>query len=412
MKIWRNTLWNLLGHVIPAMVILPAMALMARLLGVEKFGLFMLTFAVIGYAGIFDAGITRAIIRSIAINKGQFEKDRVVMGTALWTVLFLSVLASAVVYFSAEQIVNWLNVTPSVVEDANAAFRMTAFIVPPMLLATILFSYLEGAQQFAKLNVYKAITGPIASLLPALFLFIEPTLTNALIGLLIARLLILIISYISCARELGRNFFSFKPQILRELFAFGSWMTLSNIIGPLMVYFDRFILSNLIGASHVAFYTAPAEAITKLSLIPGALAKTIFPLFSENQHNSSAIASQVYKGLFIATIVIAMPVFLAADHLLNLWLGNPYGNESAGVLRILIFGFLFNSLAQVPFARIQAHGRAKITAMIHLVELVPYLTVLAALIYFYGIHGAAIAWTMRVTADFFAMEYFSRKLKT
>ncbi len=412
MKLWRNTLWNLLGHVIPALVVLPAMALMARLLGVEKFGLFMLTFAVLGYAGIFDAGITRAIIRSIAINKGQLEKDRAVMGTALWIVLFLSAPACAFVYFGAEPIVHWLKVTPLMVADANSAFQMTAFVVPPMLLAAILFSYLEGAQQFVKLNVYKAITGPIASLLPALFLFIEPTLTNALIGLLIARVIILIIAYISCVRNLGPNIFSFQPQILRELFAFGSWMTLSNIIGPLMVYFDRFILSNFLGASRVAFYTAPAEAITKLSLIPGALARAIFPLFSENQHKSSAIASQVYKGLFIATIAIALPVFLAADHLLNLWLGDPYGNESAGVFRILLIGFMFNSLAQIPFARIQAHGKAKITAMIHLVELLPYLAVLASLIYCCGIHGAAIAWTLRVTADFFAMEYFSRQLES
>lgn len=40
----------------------------ARSLGLEKFGLFTLAYALVGYAGIFDMGLSRAVIRAIAIN--------------------------------------------------------------------------------------------------------------------------------------------------------------------------------------------------------------------------------------------------------------------------------------------------------------------------------------------------------
>lgn len=411
MKLWKNTFWNLLGLLIPTLVALPAMALMARLLGVERFGLFMLAFAVLGYASIFDAGITRAIIRSVALNHGDIERNREIMGTALWTVLFLSTAACALVYFGSESIVDWLNVTYSETEDTKSAFALTAFLIPITLICMILFSYLEGAQQFARLNFYKTITGIFIALFPALSLLIEPTLTNALLGLLIARLLTIAFAYFACTQDLGCYFFSFRLRVLRDIFNFGIWVTLSNIISPIMAYFDRFILSHLLGAQHVAFYTAPAEVIARMSIVPGALARTIFPLFSGNQRESSAIAANAYKGLILLISVITLPVFIMAEPIFGLWLGDPYRHGSADVLRILLIGFFFNALAQIPFSRIQAYGKAKLTAILHLTELTPYLLILGILVYYYGVLGAALAWSIRVIADYLALEYFSRQLK-
>ena len=168
--------------------------------------------------------------------------------------------------------------------------------------------------------------------------------------------------------------------------------------------------TTILTCSDVAFYTAPAEVIARISIIPGALARTIFPLFSGDLRQSYAVAADAYKGLLLAISVIALPIFIAAEPLLGLWLGDSYRHGSAGVLRILIIGFFFNALAQIPFARIQAHGKAKLTATLHVVELVPYLLILTVLVYYYGIYGAATAWSVRVIADCFALEYFSRKL--
>jgi len=58
---WKGTFLNLIGLVIPSVIAIPAMAVMARMLGVEKFGLFMLAFSLLGYASIFDGGLTRAL---------------------------------------------------------------------------------------------------------------------------------------------------------------------------------------------------------------------------------------------------------------------------------------------------------------------------------------------------------------
>ncbi len=64
MSMIKNSTWNILGVVIPSAIALPTMGVLSRLLGVEQFGLFTLAFAIVGYATLFDAGLSRAVIRA------------------------------------------------------------------------------------------------------------------------------------------------------------------------------------------------------------------------------------------------------------------------------------------------------------------------------------------------------------
>jgi len=68
-------------------------------------------------------------------------------------------------------------------------------------------------------------------------------------------------------------------------------------------------------------------------------------------------------------------------------------------LQILMLGILTNSLAFIPYALIQADGRPDITAKLHLIELPIYLILLWYALHSWGIVGAAIAWSFRVTLD-------------
>ena len=69
-----------------------------------------------------------------------------------------------------------------------------------------------------------------------------------------------------------------------------------------------------------------------------------------------------------------------------------------------------NSLAHVPFALVQGVGKPDLTAKLHLLELPVYLAALFWLTKTYGIEGAAIAWTGRVTVDALVLFAIARKL--
>ena len=78
---------------------------------------------------------------------------------------------------------------------------------------------------------------------------------------------------------------------------------------------------------------------------------------------------------------------------------SEYTHLAANVLQILLIGFYFNALAQIPYVSLQALGKAKTTAALHLIELIPYLSLLSILTVKFGIIGTAIAWSVRTLCD-------------
>ncbi|HCN7064974.1 TPA: O19 family O-antigen flippase, partial [Escherichia coli] len=77
-----------------------------------------------------------------------------------------------------------------------------------------------------------------------------------------------------------------------------------------------------------------------------------------------------------------------------------YRGDAAVVFRILLIGFVFNSIAQICFARIQSAGFAKWTGIVHIMEFIPYLVLLYLLTVKYSFFGAAFAFSLRSLLDF------------
>lgn len=191
--------------------------------------------------------------------------------------------------------------------------------------------------------------------------------------------------------------------MVRQLLGFGGWMTITNIVGPLMVILDRFLIGALISVTAVAYYTTPFEIVTRLFIIPNALVGVFFPAFSlsfvKDRNHVSHLFWRGTKYILLALYPIIILIVIFAPNGLNIWLGSDFAENSTFVLQWLAIGVFINSLAQVPFALIQGAGRPDLTAKIHILELPCYLLVIWNMIKSYGIEGAAMAWTARVSAD-------------
>lgn len=411
MSIIKNSIWNVAGYIVPAIITIPALGLLGRVLGAEMFGVFTLALAIVGYASIFDVGLTRAVIREISIFRDELEEKKKIISTASLLVLIMGFFAALILYSFSDSITSLLKISPALHLHVVNALKILALSIPLFLVTQIWLAILEGEERFGILNVYKSITGSLLSLLPVIFIYIAPTLEYAIAGLVLSRLLCLVIAFFLCKKIIIQSKLTFSGPTLKRLLMFGGWITVSNIISPLMAYFDRFIVSNQLGAAVVAFYTAPSEAVARLGIIPGAFARAIFPRLSSA--NSALERKRNKKLVTLLLLLITIPILLvgivAGNWLMVLWMGPPYAGLSATVLSVLLIGFVFNSLAQVPFASIQSRGYARITAYIHLVELVPYLAMLFYLIKIYGIIGAASAWTIRMAVDYLLLSFFDKR---
>jgi len=401
MGLIKNSVWNLAGYVVPTAIAIPAMGYLARVLGVELFGVYTLAIAIVGYAGIFDIGLTRAIVREIAVYRGDIDERKKIISTATIFLFLFSVFGAILISLFTPNIISLLNITASNHTDVQNSIRVLVWTIPAFLLNQLWMSILEGDERFAILNIQRSFGSSIIAGLPALFVLVSPSLFSAILGLAVGRLLSLIIAFVIVRNEIINAGFIFYRETFRRMIFFGGWITVSNIISPVMVYFDRFVISGSLGADKVGYYTAPSEIVSRLGLLPGALSRAVFPKLSAaktyDELKKNIRFAYLIMGLGCLPLVLIL-IFLA-KLIMQLWLGDEYALHSQAIFQILLVGFFFNSIAQIPFTVIQSLGKAKYTAFLHCIEVIPYLALLYLCVNAYGVIGAAYAWTIRVFVD-------------
>ena len=223
----------------------------------------------------------------------------------------------------------------------------------------------------------------------------------AMFGLLLARVLAL-------ALALGRRGMAerladarFDAGRLRSLLQDGGWVTVSNLVSPVMNTLDRYILGFARDVAAVAFYAAPSDAANKLLVVPVALTRGLFPALSREASAAArrALVWQAHRLVALYCLPLAVVGAWWSPTVVDLWLGSSFVATSTPVLRILMIGFLLGAFAQVPFTEVQARGRADLSARLHLLEVGPFVVGAWWLSREHGAVGASLAWTLRNAVD-------------
>ncbi|HBN8403588.1 flippase [Pseudomonas aeruginosa] len=411
MSLLKNSFSNLIGSALPAVVALPALGYMARELETALFGAAMLIWALVGYASIFDAGLGKSVVRQIAISSAEPEKRGPILGSSLLFVLLSGGLAAALVHFFAEYlVVDIFKVDRSSYEDALTGTRVAALCIPFFLASLVLQGYLEGVEDFYSFNKYRALSGTLTYLLPVAFLLFEKTFSSLIYGLLFARVGSCFLIALIVSRRCSVWTWRWDVKVFKTLISFGSWLTITNIISPVMVYMDKFLIARITGAGELAYYAAPSELINRMSILPVAITRAVFPRLSALGGQGSASVKRqalLYSGGLVLPIIIVL--FFVAPWGMGIWLGPEYSGTAAQVFQIMLVGYLFNSIALVPYNNLQAKGYSRTTAMVHLLEVLPYLMLMYFSVQQWGVVGAASIWSLRMAVDCILMAYLDSK---
>lgn len=416
MSIVRNSAWNVIGIVIPSLIAIPTLAIYSRALGVELLGLLTLTFAIVGYASSFDLGLSRALIRQVAIHSNDVGAIKVFMGTSTLFVAGISIVLSVIAWLGTDVLTQYLKVSSEAKADAIASFHWLSLLIPPYLLALVSTAYFEGLEDFKALSIIRCVTSLANAAAGVACVAWFGSLASVLAALCVTRWLSCLATFelyrwhVNGRDDVARPaLWVFRMEALLSSLRYGGWLTVSNVVGPVMVYFDRFVLSHLAGAQLVAYYTVPAELVARLTMFPAAIARSLFPRLSKRHGNAMDDRRTGSRLTVLSCALTILPVFAFADWILRVWMGPEYQGQPATVLRILLVGFFFNALAFGPFTDLQARGHSKTTAMVHLAEVGPYVIALGVFTHWLGIVGTAIAWSVRTFVDYLLMEYLSRR---
>lgn len=404
----QNAVLNLVGWTLPMVVALLTVPLLIRGLGTERFGVLTVGWLLIGYFGLFDFGLGRALTKLLAERigtEGEAELPQLVW-TAVLLMVLLGVLAGVVLAAASPWLVaNALKVSPELVVETQRSFALLAVSLPWVISTAGLLGALEAGQRFGFVNAVRVPSVVFNYVAPLLVIPFSTSLVPVVAVLVVGRVLSWIAHLVAClvAYPALRERVAVSWDRVGTLARFGGWMTVSNTVSPLMTQMDRFLIGALISMKAVAYYASPYELVTRLWLIPGALMGVFFPAFAatfvSDRMRTSVLFGRAVRILFVVIFPLALLLVTWAPEGLRLWLGEEFAVNSASVLRWLALGVFVNCLGQVPFALIQGLGRPDITGKLHLAELPLYVVAIWALSQMFGLEGVAIAWVLRVSAD-------------
>ncbi len=387
-------------------------------LGTARFGVLTLAWLLIGYAGLFDLGLGRALTKLTSEKLGAGLGSEI--PTLFWTSLVLLAGLGLVPLALVAGLAPWLartviNMPPGLEGEATVAFVLLGLSIPAVLTGSALRGYLEAHQRFELTNGVTVAVSVLSYGGPALVVQFVPTLP-AVVGVVVlsryiafAITLALALRVTPDLRAGGRV----QRSLARPLLTYGGWVTTSSLGGAIMGSLDRFAIGAILSATAVAYYATPYQAVSQMLILSAALVGVLFPAFALNLGQDPGRIARLFgqgtRAALLALFPLALVVVTWAPEILHAWLGQRFADRSAFVMQVFAVGILFNGMAQVAFGLLQS-GRPDLNAKLSLAELPFYVVGFVLAVHGFGIDGAAVAWSVRVSVDALLLAWLARRM--
>jgi O-antigen/teichoic acid export membrane protein len=432
-KFFKSALWSLMGTVVPMFAALAAVPWLMRYMGQERLGVLSLVWVVVGYFSFLDMGLGRAVTVAVAAarsaNQRAMSDEIHVLGSASVLLMAVGVGMAALLGMSIGAWgVPFKLSSIELTNEVQLALLWTLPSLPMLLLSSGFRGHLEGAGAFRTLNMLRIPTGILLVAGPCLTAYFSPNLVWACISIFGVRVMHLLVLWVLTANEIGHGVAALPSELLRHstwpglrrLLSFGGWVTVSNVVGPVIVYVDRFVIGATLAASSVALYSVPFDLVSRLPVLVAALCSVLLPELARLSSLAAATDPNALRqahllvrrsSIFSAVVVAALVILgaLAAPWALTLWLGEDFAQQSGTLTQILLLAFGVNAVAQIPFTALQAMGRVRAVALLHSAELVPYAVLVFFAISWLGLVGAAWAWLLRSIVDYGVLAWMWHK---
>lgn len=371
-------LWVLSGNGIRFFSKIIVLAILARLLTPEDFGLISTALIFLSFSEIFSrAGLRQALVQKAGINDLHIKTSFLTSAfLGLFFLLVLNYLSSyASLFFSMPLLENVLKVLSLVF-----IFHGFSAVGEALLEKELEFKKIMAINSFSYIFGY----GFVAIVL-ALKGFGVWALVIAILSQ--AALKCLMIFILKPHPKLGFSFIS-----LKELIPFGFGYTLGKLPSFLAVQGDNFIVSRFLGIEAIGFYSRAYQLLrVPVNLLGQALEKVLFPSMSRFKGNKDKLVKAFKSGATVMAFLIlpiSFFVWVLASEIINVFLGVGWENV-VFPFQVFAIGMYFRTGYKISDAVCKAVGMVYKRALIKLLYAAS--VIFGAFIgHFWGINGVAV----------------------
>ena len=399
----RNVLWNFAGEGAPVIAAVVAVPLLIHYAGAERFGVLTIAWAMIGYFGLFDLGLGRALTKFLAdaMAGGRSDEAPYIFWAGTAMLLGVGVIGGATLALLAPWLVHHaLRISAALQPESLSAFYLLACSVPVVVVGAGLRGTLAALGRFDILNAVRIPTSVAFMLGPVAVFPFSTSVGWMVVMLILARLALCVVLGVYCFRLMPGLLDPRAPgtAMFTSLLSFSGWVTVSNLVAPIVTNAGRFAVGAMLSMTAVAWYSTPHDMVLRLQVIPSALEGVLFPAFAEsfarNDGRALVLLERSMKLILLAAFPIVLVGVVLARELLSLWVGADFALHAAPVLQWIAPGMLITCTAWVPFSLVQAAHRPELAGKMSLTQTPIYIFAIWLSIRLYGITGAAAAFSL------------------
>lgn len=396
----KNTGLNLLGYVIPMLFLVFATPIITSGLGIDRYGVLSLVWLIIGYFVIFDLGLGAATTRFVAaaIGDSHIEEIPKLVWTTTLVQLIAGLLAGTILAgltpFLVERV---FEIPEELITEGKHALWIASFTFPLTFVSGSLNGLFAAFQRFDLVNYVKVINSVSIYIAGLLCVYVGGDVPFIVTIVLLARVFVLFFQFLK-AKQTISSFFTIEisQELFRRVAAFAGWITVSNIINPLMFYLDRFLIAAILSMSALTYYSVPFDLAARVWIISISLTMALFPAFATLIAQGERDKSYEYflksiKFLVVASGPVVCLMLVFSGYILDIWVGAQFAAQSTLVLQLLLVSTLIDYPGIIASTLLEGAGKPRLIAMVKMA----YLPIHAMLIYgaltLFGLAGAALA---------------------
>jgi len=400
-KLFRNSASNLLRYLVGFAVAFVLTPYIVRSVGDQLYGLFVLVYSFVGYAGILEFGVMQSTVKLISQYARPEEKEKrneiatvVVLFYAgigvIGCILFWTVFESMLVGLAGDGVSH---------EMVRSFSHLVGIEVLLTFAANPVYGIAYGMHQYH----YKSLTDILARILTMVFTYMVIESGYGLIGIawvrIVSAVFSLLLMLVLCRKpfraiSFGLRFIS--KRAVREIFSFGSKIFICQIVTRLNSSLTPGVITYVLSTAMTAYYGVCNVLADRLKEMIGSLAGPFLPVFSEissNGPNGDAVAFYVTgtRMMLAITLPVNLSLMFLGPDFLNLWVGPAYQEAGRFVIIILAAESLLDGLQPLSGRMIIGGGDVGVYTKVIAVANVVGIILTFLFVNMFGITGAAVS---------------------
>lgn len=326
------------------------LAVLARLLSPNDFGLMAMLMIIIGLAqSLSDMGISNAIIHRQDIDAQQLS-----------SLYWLNIIAGIIVFFIvllSTPVVAWVYGEPilqEIIPWASAIFLILPWAQQHQIL-------LQKELNFKAISVIR-IAGDLIGLAVAIIAaYRQQGVLSLVFGQLAAAMgQTVLFLYVGTSKGWGPRF-HFAKKDLQEFLSFGLYQMGEKILAHFISRIDQFFIGILVNAEALGYYNLAFNlTLQPQTVINPIITRVAFPLFAKMQNDNERLKRGYLLTLNILSTInfpFMMGLAVVAPTFIPLVIGDQW-NDAVALVQILALVGLLRSTANPVGSLLLAKGRA------------------------------------------------------